>query len=102
MARYLTEEEINQIIGIDAHIPQGTIVLARRKDGFEQQGVYFGYCNGKHLIDANNTHVMLFDEIERIPSLTKKEAKQKVSELFGKQNTPTPQEIRNIIDRIQV
>ena len=95
-----------------AEIKPGTIVLATRKstsDKFKDytwQGVYFGYCNGKHLINANETHVQLADEIAHIPTLTKKEAKQKISELFANANIPnstklTSENIRNIIDLIK-
>ena len=65
------------------------------------QGTYFGYCNGKHLIDANGTNVQLADEISHIPTLTKKEAKQKVSELFANPKNVSSEQIRNIIDLIK-
>jgi hypothetical protein len=89
-----------------ANIQPGTVVLATRKSNSDKfkyytwQGIYFGYCNGKHLIDSNGTHVQLADEIARIPTLTKKEAKQKISELFANANNTklTSESIRNIID----
>ena len=92
-----------------AKIKPGTIVLATRKSNSDKvkdytwQGTYFGYCNGKHLIDANGTHVQLADEITHIPTLTKKEAKQKISELFSNVNNSklTSESIRNIIDLIK-
>ena len=95
-----------------AEIKPGTIVLATRKSAsgefkdYTWQGTYFGYCNGKHLIDANGTHVQLADEIAHIPTLTKKEAKQKISELFSNANILnstklTSESIRNIIDLIK-
>lgn len=92
-----------------ANIQPGTVVLATRKSNSDKfkdytwQGTYFGYCNGKHLIDANGTHVQLADEIAHIPTLTKKEAKQKISELFANANSTklTSQNIRNIIDLIK-
>lgn len=89
-------------------ISQGTIVQATRKstsenyEDYSWQGVYFGYCNGKHLIDANTTHVMLADEVQIIPMLTKKEAKQKISELFSNPKNVTSEKVRNIIDLIKV
>lgn len=92
-----------------AEIKPGTIVLATRKSAsgefkdYTWQGTYFGYCNGKHLIDANGNSVHLADEIAHIPTLTKKEAKQKISELFANDNSTklTSQNIRNIIDLIK-
>lgn len=92
-----------------ANIQPGTVVLATRKSNSDKfkdytwQGTYFGYCNGKHLIDSNGTHVQLADEIAHIPTLTKKEAKQKISELFANANSTklTSQNIRNIIDLIK-
>lgn len=91
----------------EKEIKPGTIVQATRKstsDKFKDyiwQGVYFGYCNGKHLIDANTTHVQLADEILLIPTLTKKEAKQKISELFSDSKNVSSQKIRDIIDLIE-
>jgi hypothetical protein len=88
-------------------IPQGTIVRATRKSNSDKhsdyiwQGVYFGYCNGKHLIDANTTHVMLADEVQAIPTISKKEAKQRISELFANPKNVTSDKIRNIIDLIK-
>lgn len=92
-----------------ANIQPGTVVLATRKSAsgefkdYTWQGTYFGYCNGKHLIDANGNSVHLADEIAHIPTLTKKEAKQKISELFANDNSTklTSQNIRNIIDLIK-
>lgn len=90
-----------------ANIKPGTIVLATRKSTNENykdytwQGVYFGYCNGKHLVDANTTHVQLADEIQMIQMLTKKEAKQKISELFANPKNATAEKVRNIIDLIK-
>lgn len=92
-----------------ANIQPGTVVLATRKSNSDKfkdytwQGTYFGYCNGKHLIDSNGTHVQLADKIACIPTLTKKEAKQKISELFANANSTklTSQNIRNIIDLIK-
>ena len=99
----ITEDYIQDI----ANIQPGSIVLATRKstsDKFKDytwQGTYFGYCNGKHLIDANGTNVQLADEISHITTLTKKEAKQKVSELFANPKNVSSEQIRNIIDLIK-
>lgn len=88
-------------------INQGTVVRATRNNGdnspYIWQGVYFGYCNGKHLVDFNGTHCMVADEIEAVPTLSKKEAKQKVSELFGNGGkNVSSQKIREIIDLIEL
>lgn len=99
------DEQEQEIVQED--IQPGTIVKATRKsnsDKFEDyswQGTYFGYCNGKHLIDANTTHVQLADEVLLIPTLTKKEAKQKISELFSQSKNVTSDKVRNIIDLIK-
>ena len=99
----ITEDYIQDI----ANIQPGSIVLATRKStsgefkDYTWQGTYFGYCNGKHLIDANGTNVQLADEISHIPTLTKKEAKQKVSELFANPKNVSSEQIRNIIDLIK-
>lgn len=108
------KEQMNQKEQIDdnyiqdeAKIEQGTIVIARRKsinkvlEDYIWQGAYFGYCNGKHLVDATDTSVQLADEVQMVPMLTKKEAKQKVSELFANPKSVTPAKIRNIIDQIK-
>lgn len=82
-------------------IKKGTVVLAKRDDGYTKQGIYFGKCKDKHAVDFNGISVMLYDTVEVLPTLTKKEAKQKVSELFsnGGKNA-TGQKIRDIIDLI--
>ena len=100
-------DELEYEESVKEEITQGTIVQATRKGStsdkdYTWQGVYFGYCNGKHLIDANTTHVMLADEIEVIPILTKKEAKQKISELFANPKNVTSEKVRNIIDLIKI
>lgn len=87
-------------------IKQGTIVKATRNNGdnppFIWQGVYFGYCNDKHLIDFNGTHCMVADKVVVVPTLSKKEAKQKVSELFANNGkNVSSQKIREIIDLIE-
>ena len=99
------DEQEQEIVQED--IQPGTIVKATRKSNSDKfkdyiwQGVYFGYCNGKHLIDANTTHVQLADEVLLIPTLTKKEAKQKISELFNQPKNVTSDKVRNIIDLIK-
>lgn len=90
-----------------AKIKQGTIVRATRNNGdnppYICQGVYFGYCNDKHLIDFNGTHCMVADEVEVVPTLSKKEAKQKISELFANNGkNVSSQKIREIIDLIEL
>lgn len=88
----------------NSEIKQGTIVKAIRYDltkNIITQGVYYGKCNDKHLIDYNGTSCTVVDEVEIIPTLTKKEAKQKVSELFGQPNKVTSKQIRDIIDLIE-
>jgi len=69
---------------------------------------YYGYCEqeNKHLIHSNTNHneplqVWLVDKVEKVEMITKKQAKQEVSELFAHDNKPTSQMIRNIIDRIE-
>lgn len=100
--------EPDESASTEKEITQGTIVQATRKSTSEKhkdyiwQGVYFGYCNGKHLIDANSTHVMLADEVSVIPTLTKKEAKQKISELFANPKNVSSEKVRNIIDLIKI
>lgn len=88
-------------------IEQGTIVLATRKSTNEKlqdytwQATYYGKFNEHYLVDFNGTHYQIADEIKLIPTLTKKEAKQKVSELFSQPNKVTSDKIRNIIDLIK-
>ena len=82
-------------------IKQGDIVLAKRDDGFETQAVYYGDINGKYAVDFNGTSCMLVDSVELLPTYTKKEAKQKVSELFGNPKNVSSYEVRKIIDRIK-
>ena len=102
-------ENIRQVTPL-LRIKQGIIVKATRYNGLNGlgdpyiwQGVYFGYCNGKHLIDFNGTHCMVADEVEVVSTLTKKEAKQKVSELFANNGkNVTSQKIREIIDLIEL
>lgn len=103
---HVDELEYEESVKTSEDILQGTIVQATRKGStsdkdYTWQGAYFGYCNGKHLIDANTTHAMLADEIEVIPTLTKKEAKQKISELFANPKNVTSEKVRNIIDLIK-
>ena len=69
---------------------------------------YYGYCEqeNKHLIHSNTNHneplqVWLVDKVEKVEMITKKQAKQEVSELFARKDKPTSQMIRNIIDRIE-
>lgn len=95
---YLETKEIKDSV---VSIPEDTIVLAKRNDGYSSQGKYFGFCNGKHIVDFNGTSAMLYDSVELIPSLTKKEAKQKVSELFANPKNVSSEKIRNIIDLIK-
>ena len=94
---YLESNELKK----SEFIPEGTIVLAKRNDGYSTQGKYFGFCNGKHVVDFNGTSAMLYDSIESLPTLTKKEAKQKISELFANPKNVTSEKIRNIIDLIK-
>lgn len=96
---YLETIEIKDSI---VSIPEGTIVLAKRNDGYSSQGKYFGFCNSKHIVDFNGTSAMLYDSVEVIPTLTKKEAKQKVSELFSNPKNVSSEKIRNIIDLIKI
>lgn len=89
-------------------IPQGTIVQATRKstsDKFQDytwQGVYYGKFQNHHLLDFNGTHYQIADEVQIIPTLTKKEAKQKISELFANPKNVSSEKIRNIIDLIKL
>lgn len=88
-------------------IQPGTIVIATRKstsDKFKDyswQGTYYGKLNEHYLLDYNGTHYQVADSISVIPTLTKKEAKQKVSELFANSKNVSSEKIRNIIDLIK-
>ena len=90
-----------------AEIQPGTIVIATRKstsDKFKDyswQGTYYGKLNEHYLLDYNGTHYQVADSISVIPTLTKKEAKQKVSELFANSKNVSSEKIRNIIDLIK-
>ena len=90
-----------------AEIKPGTIVLATRKstsDKFKDyswQGTYYGKLNEHYLLDYNGTHYQVADSISVIPTLTKKEAKQKISELFANSKNVSSENIRNIIDLIK-
>lgn len=103
-----TLELINQINpNLEDEIPQGTIVQATRKSTNEKhqdytwQATYYGKFNDHYLVDFNGTHYQIADSISIIPTLTKKEAKQKIAELFGQQKNVTSEKIRNIIDLIK-
>jgi len=83
-------------------ILEGTIVKTKRNDGYETQSVYYAKCGDKHAVDFNGTSAMIVDEVEVIQNITKKEAKQKVSELFANScKKITSQQIRNIINLIK-
>lgn len=82
-------------------IKKGTIVLASRNDGFKYQGVYFGKCDNKHIVDCNGVSALVFDNAIPLPSLSKKEAKQRISELFAKPSDLSSQKVRDVIDRIK-
>lgn len=98
-----SEKEISQ-----EDIPQGTIVQATRKSTSDKykdytwQGVYYGKFQDQHLLDFNGTHYQIADEVQIIPTLTKKEAKQKISELFANPKNVSSEKIRNIIDLIKL
>ena len=84
---------------------QGDIVLAtqyREKGNYICQSKFYAVCGDKYAVDFNGTHAMLVDEVVVLPTMTKKEAKQKVSQMFcngGK--TVTSQQTRDIIDLIK-
>jgi hypothetical protein len=84
----------------------GTIVKATQyrnnRPDYVCQAVLYWQCGDKYAVDFNGTHAMLVDEIEAIPTMTKKEAKQRVSELFSNSKNVTSQQIREIIDLIEV
>jgi len=82
-------------------VKQGDIVLAKRDD-FETQAIYYGEINGKYAVDFNGTSCMLVDNIEILPTYTKTEAKQKVSELFANPKNVSSDKVRKIIDRISL
>ena len=92
---------------ITQDIQPGTIVLATRKstsDKFQDyvwQGTYYGKLNKHYLLDYNGTNYQVADAVEIVPTLTKKEAKQKISELFANPKTVSSQKIRDIIDLIK-
>ena len=99
----ITEDYIQDI----ANIQPGSIVLATRKstsDKFEDyswQGTYYGKLNEHYLLDYNGTHYRVANTIEYVPTLTKKEAKQKISELFANAKNVSSELVRNIIDLIK-
>jgi hypothetical protein len=83
-------------------IERNTIVKATRtKDGFSYQAKYYAKCGDKHAVDFNGTNAMLVDEVEVLSTLSKKEAKQIISQMFSKGRTPTSSMIREVIDLIQ-
>lgn len=101
------------LVTVEKEIPQkdiqpGTIVLATRKstsDKFKDyiwQGMYYGKLNDHYLLDYNGTHYQVADTVEIVPTLTKKEAKQKVSELFANPKNVSSEKIRDIIDLIEI
>ena len=87
-------------------IEKGTIVKATqyRENGNDYicQAKFYAQCGDKYAVDFNGTFAMLVDEVVVIPTLTKHQAKQKISELFnnGGKNV-TSQKIREIIDLIE-
>ena len=85
-------------------IEEGTIVMAtREKDGFTCQARYYAKCGDKHAVDFNGTQAIIVDKVEVVPTLTKKEAKQRVSELFANDGkNVTSHKIREIIDLIEL
>ena len=97
------EEQMNP-----AEPQKGAIVLATRKStdakhgDYTWQGTYYGKFNEHHLLDFNGTSYRIADEVKIIPTLTKKEAKQKISELFNQPKNVTSEKIRNIIDLIKI
>lgn len=112
----ISEEEVLELINqrnnqetpdLEDGITQGTIVLATRKSkndnhqDYTWQATYYGKFNEHYLVDFNGTHYQIADSISIIPTLTKKEAKQKVAELFSQPNKVTSEKIRNIIDLIK-
>lgn len=102
-----TQSKYNECVELEKEIPQGTIVLATRKsadarhEDYTWQGTYYGKFNEHHLLDFNGTSYRIADEIKIIPTLTRKEAKQKISELFSQPKNVTSEKIRNIIDLIK-
>jgi hypothetical protein len=87
-------EEVPELKGIP-------VLTLRSKDLYMCQAVYYAKCGDKYAVDFNGTHTMLVDYIVPIKPLTKKEAKQRVSEMFGNNNKVTSQQIRDIIDLIE-
>ncbi len=106
------ENDHEDLVTVEKDITQdiqpGTIVLATRKstsDKFQDyswQGMYYGKLNDHYLLDYNGTHYQVADTVEIVPTLTKKEAKQKISELFANPKTVSSQKIRDIIDLIEI
>lgn len=99
-------ESIEDVVE-EKEIQPGTIVLATRKSTTDKhedyiwQGTYYGKLNEHYLLDYNGTHYQVANYIQSIPTLTKKEAKQKISELFGNPKNVSSQKIRDIIDLIE-
>lgn len=79
------------------------IVLATRyKDGYQWQTKYYGRVEGtdKHIVDFDDAYAMIVDKVEVLSTITKEEAKSEVGKLFSMGKTITPDNIKNIIDRI--
>ena len=99
-----TTDNIKQNVEIEP----GTIVQATRKSTSENhedyiwQGIYYGKFNEHYLLDFNGTSYRIAEEVQIIPTLTKKEAKQKISELFSNPKNVTSEKVRNIIDLIKI
>ena len=84
-------------------IPEGTIVMASCKDdNIPWKAKYFGKCRDKHIItNFNGKRISMVDHVKVIPTMTKAEAKQRVSELFVDKRKVTSHMIRDIIDLIE-
>lgn len=86
-------------------INKGDRVIATRKGdsldiGYVWEGTYYGKFNDHYLLDFNGYTYQIADKIEIVPKLTKKEANQKISELFSNNKNITAEKVMNIIDQI--
>lgn len=99
---YLSEilSEINKE---DDYIVKGDLVKFDTQDSVGNTGTYFGFIDRKHLVQLESGAIYIATKIEKIKkTLTKQEAKNKVSNILETQLNPKIiQKIVDIIDRIQ-
>lgn len=101
ISEYINDEAETEEYITTVELETGSIVLAKNIDGSEVQGKYFGYYNGKHLvqIDFSTNVVLLTDEVQHLESISKDEAKEKIKKMFA--TADVVQKICNMIDLIK-